>query len=195
MASISEFRLSFKNLLPCYNLISDLREYNLHKKAIKNINQQLDNNLTKLDIEKKKALDLIETNHKKRIAELKSIFEQQKSTMFVDFKESVNTYVSNSYMQYIQTYDIIEQNIHALVEDLQNKKEEHSYILDYMKHRNEINKELNQTLADLLADDNKSLLEPIINKMIWFIQQDRLLLGRQYISFEEALSFVHGDNI
>ena len=37
MSNLSDFRLSFKNLLPCYNLISDLREYNLHKKAIKDI--------------------------------------------------------------------------------------------------------------------------------------------------------------
>ena len=45
MSSISDFRLSFKDLLPCYNLISDLKEYNLRKKAIKSIHEQLDTSI------------------------------------------------------------------------------------------------------------------------------------------------------
>ena len=42
MGSLSEFKLSFKCLLPCYNLISDMREYNMRKKAMNNIRAQLE---------------------------------------------------------------------------------------------------------------------------------------------------------
>lgn len=41
-AILSEFRLLFKDMLPCYNLISDLREYSLHKKTIKNVSEQIE---------------------------------------------------------------------------------------------------------------------------------------------------------
>ena len=190
MDSISEFRLSFKNFLPCYNLISDLREYNIHKKAIKAIVGQLEVNLSGIDSETQKALREIERQHRKRIAELSTIFAEQRLVMQNDFRESVNTYVANSYMQYISVYEILEGNAAALVDELKNRKTEHSYVLDYMRHRNEVNEQLNKTLHELIKDGDVDLLMPFIEKTTWFIQQDELMVGRQYISFDEALSLV-----
>ena len=192
MESISEFRLSFKDLLPCYNLISDLREYNIHKKAIKAIAGQLEVNLSGIDSEKQKALQDIEKQHQKRIAELRAIFAEQRLVMQDDFRESVNTYVANSYMQYISVYEVLEGNANALVEELKNRKTEHSYVLEYMRHRNEVNEQLNKTLHELIEDGDIELLMPFIDKITWFIQQDELMVGRQYISFDEALCLVDG---
>ena len=192
MESISEFRLSFKDLLPCYNLISDLREYNIHKKAIKAIAGQLEVNLSGIDSEKQKALQDIEKQQQKRIAELRAIFAEQRLVMQDDFRESVNTYVANSYMQYISVYEVLEGNANALVEELKNRKTEHSYVLEYMRHRNEVNEQLNKTLHELIEDGDIELLMPFIDKITWFIQQDELMVGRQYISFDEALCLVDG---
>ena len=50
-----------------------------------------------------------------------------------DFRESVNTYVANSYMQYISVYEVLEGNANALVEELKNRKTEHSYVLEYIR--------------------------------------------------------------
>ena len=192
MESISEFRLSFKDLLPCYNLISDLREYNIHKKAIKAIDGQLENNLSGIDSEKQKALREIEKQHHKRIAELSTIFAEQRLVMQNDFRESVNTYVANSYMQYVSVYEVLEGNANALVEELKNRKTEHSYVLDYMRHRNEVNEQINNSLHELIEDGDVDLLMPFVEKITWFIQQDELMVGRQYISFDEALYLVDG---
>jgi len=192
MESISEFRLSFKDLLPCYNLISDLREYNIHKKAIKAIDGQLEDNLSGIDSEKQKALQEIEKQHQKRIAELSAIFAEQRLVMQNDFRESVNTYVANSYMQYISAYEVLEGNANALIEELKNRKTEHSYVLDYMRHRNEVNKQINNSLHELIEGGDVDLLMPFIEKITWFIQQDELMVGRQYISFDEALYLVDG---
>ena len=192
MESISEFRLSFKDLLPCYNLISDLREYNIHKKAIKAIAGQLEANLSGIDSEKKKALQEIEKQHQKRIAELSAIFAEQRLVMQNDFRESVNTYVANSYMQYISVYEVLEGNANVLVEELKNIKTEHSYILDYMRNRNEVNEQINKSFRELIEDGDADLLMPFIEKVTWFIQQDELMVGRQYISFDEALYLADG---
>ena len=192
MESISEFRLSFKDLLPCYNLISDLREYNIHKKAIKAIDGQLEDNLSGIDSEKQKALRKIEKQHQKRIAELSTIFAEQRLVMQNDFRESVNTYVANSYMQYISVYEVLEGNANALVEELKNRNTEHSYVLDYMRHRNEVNEQINSFLHELIEGGDVDLLMPFIEKITWFIQQDELMVGRQYISFDEALYLVDG---
>ncbi len=195
MESISEFRLSFKDLLPCYNLISDLREYNIHKKAIKAITDQLEVNLSGIDYEKQKVLREIEKQHQKRIAELSAIFSEQRLVMQNDFRESVNTYVANSYKQYISVYEVLEGNVNALVEELKNRKTEHSYLLDYMRHRNEVNEQINNTLHELFECGDVDLLMPFIEKITWFIQQDELMVGRQYISFNEALSLVGGGEV
>lgn len=195
MESISEFRLSFKDLLPCYNLISDLREYNIHKKAIKAIDGQLEDNLSGIDSEKQKALREIEKQHHKRIAELSTIFAEQRLVMQNDFRESVNTYVANSYMQYVSVYEVLEGNANALVEELKNRKTEHSYVLDYMRHRNEVNEQINNSLHELIEDGDVELLMPFIEKITWFIQQDELMVGRQYISFDEALYLVDGGDV
>ena len=192
MESISEFRLSFKNLLPCYNLISDLKEYNLRKKAMKNINNMLKNNLNKIDIEEQKALQKIEKLHQNRINELKNNFAEQRLVMQDEFKESVNTYVANSYMQYIGMYEIYEGTANSLIEELENRKVEHSSVLDYMQHRNEINKQLNSILHELVEGGGVNLLIPFVDKVARFIQQDELIVGRQYISFDEALCLVDG---
>lgn len=195
MENISEFRLSFKDLLPCYNLISDLREYNIHKKAIKAIASQLEVNLSGIDSEKQKALREIEKHHQKRIAELRTIFAEQRLVMQNDFRESVNTYVANSYMQYISMYEVFEGNANALVEELKNRKTEHSYVLDYMRHRNEVNEQINNSLRELIEGGDADLLMPFIEKITWFIQQDELMVGRQYISFDEALCLVDGGEV
>ena len=192
MESISEFRLSFKNLLPCYNLISDLKEYNLRKKAIKNIKNMLKDNLNKIDIEKQKELKKMETLYQNRINELKNSFAEQRLVMQDNFKESVNIDVANSYMQYIGMYEVYEGNANSLIRELEDRKVEHSSVLDYMRHRNEVNEQLKNTLHELMEDGDVDLLMPFIDKVTWFIQQDELMIGRQYISFDEALYLVDG---
>lgn len=193
MASLSDFQLSFKDLLPCYNLISDLREYNIRKKAIKAIDGQLkEANLDAINSEKQKALLEIERQHKKKIDELRAVFKEQRMLMQDEFKESVNTYVANSYMQYVSVYEVLEGNANALVEELNNRKTEHSYILDYMRQKNEVNEQINCSLHELIESGDVELLMPFIEKITWFIQQDELLVGRQYISFDEALCLVDG---
>lgn len=192
MESISEFRLSFKDMLPCYNMISDLREYNIHKKAIKAIEEQLSVDMSVIDSEKKKALREIERQHQKRMSDLRDIFAEQRMIMQVDFKESVNTYVANSYMQYISIYEVLEGNAELLLQELENRTTEHSYILGYMRNRNAVNEQLNEHLHELMGSDSDELLMPFIEKIEWFIQQDELMVGRQYISFEEALYLVDG---
>lgn len=195
MESISEFRLSFKDLLPCYNLISDLREYNIHKKAIKAVNEQLDANLSHIDSEKKKALQEIEKQHQRRIEELSRIFEEQRAVMQGDFRESADNYIANSYMQYVSIYTVLEGNANALVGELEKRKTEHSYILDYMRSRNEVNEQINRTLHELMEGDSVDLIMPFIENITRFIQQDVLIAGRQYISYDEALYLVDGGDV
>lgn len=192
MESLPEVRLSFKGLLPCHNLISDLFEYNAQKKAMQEQAKKLVVNGSKIDAEKKKLLMMIEREHQIRVSNLLDRFAEQRMILLDDFRESVNTYVANSYMEYVSLYDVLEGDINELIQELENRKTEHSYILDYMGNRNKVNKQINITLHELMEDDHAELLMPFIDKIMWFIQQDELMVGRQYISYDEALYLVDG---
>ena len=194
MESLSDFKLSFKDLLPCYNLISDLKEYNLHKKALKAVGEQLED-YSAIDVEKQKALRQLEALHLARMNELREAFADQRAAMVDDFRESINTYAAASYMQYLDVYQVMQGNAESLLTELENRKTEHSAILEYMEHRNEINKHLNSLLNEIVSEGAIDELMPFIEKLTWFMNQDTLLVGRQYISFDEALYLVCGESI
>ncbi len=193
METLSNFRLSFKNLLPCYNLISDLKEYNLHKKALKSVEEQLDD-FTVIDVEKQKALEFIERQHIARMKELRDAFSNQSVAMADDFRESINAYTSASYMRYIEVYQVMQGNAESLICELKNRKTEHSVIIEYLQHRHEINEQLNVMLTEITEDATIEELMPFIEKLTWFMNQDTLLVGRQYISYDEALYLVCGED-
>ncbi len=189
MSSISEFKLSFKNLLPCYNLISDLKEYNLRKKAINNIHAQLNDSLSALEESKNEALLKLEEQHLARITELTRQFNDQRENMFDSFRDSINVYVSNSYSQYLGLYDIMSGNIDSLSLTMETNIASYNAILESTKNRVECNKELNHTLAEIMVDDDSAkLLRPFIDKLTWYMQQDELLVGKQYISWQDAMN-------
>jgi hypothetical protein len=188
MSSISDFRLSFKNLLPCYNLISDLKEYNLRKKAIRNIQEQLDASIENVETTKIMALRKIEEQHNRRLEELQNRFNEQREAMFDEFKESMNTYVANSYSQYIGLFSVLSCDLQDVLSSLNNNRFTNNSILEYARNRNKINEQLNETLTEIMQDPEPSaLLKPFIEKLSWFMQQDEMMVGRQYLSFDEAL--------
>ena len=193
MSSISEFRLSFKDLLPCYNLVSDLKEYNIRKKAIRCIYEQLDASIASVETAKIDALRRLGAQHSERLQELQARFSEQLEAMFDEFKESMNTYVANSYSQYIALFEVLSRDIETIKALLDDNISTHNAILDYARNRNMVNAQLNETLTDIMNDQESAyLLKPFVEKLEWFMQQDELMVGRQYLSLDEALFLVNG---
>lgn len=191
MSSLSDYKMSFKDLLPQYNLISDLKEYNLHKKALKAIDQQLNDSLSSVDVEMQEALKELKIKHQTKKEALIESFNEQRILLVDEYRDSVNTYVANSYMQYAAIYDVISGEINDCIEELNQNRVVYSEILNYMNHRNAINIELNIMLEELMEDEeNSSILKPFIDRMHKFMQQDELLVGKQYVSFEESMLLV-----
>lgn len=194
MECISDFKLSFKNLLPCYNLISDLKEYNLHKKAIKNIHKQLDTCSYELEKAKADALTRLKIQHQQRLAVLESAFKEQRDIMYSEFQQSLNTYLSNSYSQYLGMLDVLDGDIESMKEKYKCEYTRHSEVLDFARARNSTNDHLNAVLSELMSDpDSANLVGPFVQRLHRFMEQDTLLIGRQYLSYSEAMFIVNGD--
>lgn len=194
MSEISEFRLSFKDMLPCYNLISDLKEYNLHKKALRHIQKQLKNtDFSELEQAKRRTLAKMESEHQQRLVELQIWLNEQKVTLQEEYRDTVKTYITNSFVEYEKAYDVLAGDIEAILKDLHNGIVLHNSILNYSRNRVIINSELNSILAELMSDEaDANVVRPFVDKLMWYMQQDELLIGRQYISYEEAYYMVSG---
>lgn len=193
MSELSEFKLSFKNLLPCYNLISDMREYNLRKKAIKHLHvqldEQLDDRIKGVEETKRKALEQLAEQHTVRLKELEACFQTQRRAMHDEFADSMDTYVSNSYAQYLSTFSVYRAEITLLNAQLVHESKTHNKILTGLKNRNAANVELNEMLSELLMDPDAShLVRPFVNRLYKEMQREELTAERQYLSFEEALA-------
>lgn len=193
MAEISEFQFSFKSLLPCYNLISDLKGYVLHKQKIKEIQKILEeDNLSSLDMAYKKRIRQLKLAHQHRLAELTSELRRQRELMYREYRDAVETYISNSYMQYLEMYAVLSDNVDLLVESLQNNIGIHNQILSSIQNRKIANQEIDE-LMDNASD--RSLVQPFLDKMKKYMQQDELIVNKQYISYSEAMYLVGGENI
>lgn len=191
MSSLSEHRLSFKDLLPCYNLISDLKEYNLHRKAMRSISNQLSNSLVELDIKKRQALVQLEYAHHQKIQLLEEMFIEQRNAMRNGFRESLDSYVVNSYVQYVEVITFQTNSINELVSEYRENQKEHSEVLDYMRNRNKVNKDINYLIEELMSDvSSKKLLQPLLDELLKFMNQDELLVGRQFVSYDEIIRMI-----
>lgn len=197
MSSLSDHRISFKDLLPCYNLISDLKEYNLHRKAIKSISEQLSDSLNALDVKKRIALKKLEQEHQNRLKVLEDMFVAQKKTLNNNYKDSLNVYVANSYVEYLNVVAAQTSTIDECIQEYKINENNHFMILENLAHRNELNTEINQVIEDLMIDtDCRSRVKPFVDSLIQYMQQDELLLDRQYVSYDDVMSVIHaGENV
>lgn len=192
ISELSEFKLSFKNLLPCYNLISDLKEYNLRKKAINRVYEQLNDTLENINETKRQALKALEQQHLARLKELKSCFKAQQYVMYKQSTMSMKTYVSNAYAQYIETFNRCQIDIHSLEEQINREAVESNEILIRLQSRNVANEQLNNTLKELMGnselDSFTKHTKPFISQLLEEIKKENLVLEKQYLSLEEALA-------
>lgn len=193
ISTLSEFRLSFKSLLPCYNLISDMKEYALRKKAIKNISCQIEDALSSARSAEDEEINQLIKFHQDRIEELQVKFKEQNQVMFSDLSESLNSYISYSYGQYLNLASVNNIKIEDLFTKINDNSIFHNDLLEQLNYRTEVNLQLNETLRELvLNSDNEKTLRPLIEKIQWFMNQDELLISKQYISLEEAIDLIGG---
>ena len=131
--------------------------------------------------------------HQDRIEELKVKFKEQNQVMFSDLSESLNSYISDSYGQYLNLASVNNIRIEDLFTKIDDNSIFHNNLLEQLNYRTEVNLQLNETLRELvLNSDNEKTLHPLIEKIQWFMNQDELLLSKQYISLEEAIDLIGG---
>ncbi|MHC1731943.1 MAG: hypothetical protein AB9888_07960 [Bacteroidales bacterium] len=190
MSHLKEREFTFKGLVPARNLISDMTEYNLKRKAINDIHKQIDK---EVDDAQKTTLQMLEAEHKARCIDLENLFVQQKNKIATDFGSGLDKYVSESYLEFIAEYKVINGNISLLCDELIKQEEEQNIILQQIKNRIDANKVLNELISDMQnSGDLPEVIKPVIDKLLFAIKNDKLIVDKQYISLNEAKMLVGG---
>lgn len=163
------------------------------RKQLKNISCQIEAALSSARSAEDEEINQLIKFHQDRIEELKVKFKEQNQVMFSDLSESLNSYISDSYGQYLNLASVNNIRIEDLFTKIDDNSIFHNNLLEQLNYRTEVNLQLNETLRELvLNSDNEKTLHPLIEKIQWFMNQDELLLSKQYISLEEAIDLIGG---
>lgn len=191
---LSETQLSFKMLIPCYNLLFDIKEYNYRKKKLREV-RDLALASRNWDSIKKKQIDKIEKAISQDIRTLEDSFLKKKQLMENGFQEEMRQYLQASYQEYLSVSAAMTSDMDTLYEQLCAQNSKHlTAIIDLQKKR-DLDTELNQELSDLMADnDSADLLRPFVAYIMDIMKADEVAEGKQYLSVEDALSFVRGES-
>ena len=149
-----------------------------------------------MELAKINALRQMESEHQGKIKELEIWLQNQRDIIYGEYRDAVKTHITNSYMQYLEIYGVISKDVDVLVSTLENDIALHSRLLDYSRNRNRMNYELNHELEEAIDGlEAQSAIRTIVDEIIRFMQQDEMLVNRQYISFAEALYLVTGEEL
>ena len=120
-------------------------------------------------------------------------FEELSQIYFADYSNSINTYISDCYEQHLSIASINNLKIN----ELKNLRDQnfifYNTLLGEMNYRKEVNTQINETLESIILDSkNEKCLKRFIDKIQGFMAKDKLLISKQYISFEESLFLIGG---
>jgi hypothetical protein len=194
MSHLEKRDWSFKSLIPGHNFISDMTEYNLKKRAIQEIHTQMDRHIASA---KKAAYERLMAQYEAQCKDIEEQFLQQKSMMESRFKSDIDDYIKQSYVTYVTAHNEIGQNIQQSIKCLEKQKIEQNEIIRASEKRVEANKQINKTINEFMKNlgkdkdvkDSESIKE-FIDIILQIVKSDKLLINKQYISFDETLELL-----
>jgi len=188
MSCLETRKWSFKSLIPGRNLISDLTEYNLKKRAIKEMRAQM---YQQFDLEKKAVYERITAQYEAQCKDIEERFHEQQAMMKNGFKNDIINDIQQSCMSYLTAYNEIGQNIQQSIDRLEVQKIEQNEIIKAAENRVEANKQINATIDEFMnnlgKEEDTDKLKEFTAEITQFLNSDKLLINKRYISHNEAL--------
>ena len=191
---LSETQLSFKMLIPCYNLLFDIKEYNYRKKKLREV-REIALATPDWDSIKKAQINKIEQAITRDIRVLEESFLKKKQLMENGFQGQMRQYLQASYQEYLSVSATMTSDMDSLYEQLCAQNSKHLTAIIELQKKRDLDTELNQELSDLMANkDSADLLRPFVAYIMDIMKADEVAAGKQYLSVEDALSFVQGES-
>lgn len=178
LTTMSEFKLSFKDLMPCHNIFSDISEYQIRKNEIKRIHTLIENAKKEFEKNKEDELKAIQYRHLKRIKELKENINSQKNFLTNEHMELLDTYVRESYEKYIS--NINTNSFKGYIDYYKNSE------LVIQKANGENKERILKIINSLdISDFDSRVINIYIKRIKKIINDDNITYGKQYISMNE----------
>ena len=122
-------------------------------------------------------------------------FLKKKQLMENGFQEQMRQYLQASYQEYLSVSATMTSDMDSLYEQLCAQNSKHLTAIIELQKKRDLDTELNQELSDLMANkDSADLLRPFVAYIMDIMKADEVAAGKQYLSVEDALSFVQGES-
>jgi predicted MarR family transcription regulator len=146
---------------------------------------------------KKEAYERLMAQYEAQCKDIEEQFLKQQEMLESKFKNDNNDYIRQSYFTYVTAYNEIGQNIQQNIKRLQKQELEQNEVIKAKENRVKANKQINKTINEFLKnirnDENLENIEKIqefADQITECVKSDKLLIGRQYISYDEALKLL-----
>ena len=97
-------------------------------------------------------------------------------------------------MQHLSIASINNLEINELKNQMNKNFISYNALFEEMNYRKEVNSQINKTLESIILDSqNEEILKRFIEKIQRFMEKDKLLISKQYISFEESILLIGGE--
>lgn len=190
MSSLSEIEFSFKDLIPMYNIIGDLAEYNHRKKVIKEVRHQVRETRENLDAKFARAKEQMLEMHERRCQELEWQFASARRHLTQEYRKAFQHEIGSQFQRFMTSYSVAFGNLQTSYANLEEAQREFEGRMNEEKQRQEAMDYYLQLAADVSEHSNQYGVKQLLRQIQGVISQDRMLKGLSYVDRHDILAYL-----
>lgn len=183
MSSLEDYNFSFKSLIPCHDFFSNMEEYHLKKKAIKDMQALMDNRIAGAKAATYERMMKIYEAQRNVIIDQ---FHEAQGLMQRGFESQVKASLVASYQCYVENYALIGRNIAQTLDALERQEQEQNEVLRLAKNRVAANRDINEMMTEITQSGSDKDISAIMGALTELIKSDTVTVGKQYVSASDV---------
>ncbi|WP_462410384.1 hypothetical protein [Neobacillus sp. Marseille-QA0830] len=190
MSSLSEIQFSFKDLIPMYNIIGDLAEYNQRKKVIKQVRKQVAETRGNLDREFEQAHERMVVMHERRCIELEDQFVSARRQLAQEYRGIFQQEIGGDFRRFTAAYSVAFGNLATSYSALEEAQNRHKQQLGMEMQRQEALDYYLNLVKEVSEESDHQALRQLVEKIQRVIRQDRFLKTLSYVDRHDILHYL-----
>lgn len=179
---------SFKQVIPMYNIIGDLKEYQMRKKVLNELKseqyQQYHQIVDSYNTTRANMMDSYNT----RCQQLQEQFIKTQNRIHQSFKQTLEQRIGHDYREFIKSYQYSYGHMSLKISELKEEQVSHKRLLNDARHIRKANTSI-QNLIQSFNYENDDV-KSIFNKLQDQIRDDISLKNKQYVQNNDVLSLL-----
>ncbi|SLK50448.1 Uncharacterised protein [Mycobacteroides abscessus subsp. abscessus] len=189
MNQLSDREFSFKSLIPGYNIIGDLTEYNQRKKVLKQVRSDIREQKKNLDVRFARAQEELIAFHERRCQELEWQFKTAREQLQESYLSKFQDSLGLEFQEFQASYHVAFGNLELQFDELLKQESQHKQKIYLEEERRKSNEYIIQLLHEVSEEDN-NVVPLLVKRLRNQLNNDYSLKGLSYIDKDDILALV-----